>query len=264
MFIRTAAIVAACAATAAGLATVAAAPAFASATTATTLTVTASHPTTTTGKPENFAAVVAPALAGTTKITGSVSWSVTGRDGTSIPCTVLKALNSSGTSKCSIGKQVLLADDSPYTAVATYSGDGTFLASSGSASVSVAPTTTHVRLALDAKPTSGSATTVTATVVGGSATPLVGGSIVFTVSSQLHTNGVAVRCTGTLTPASANNIKPLVSQVAVCDLPAGWMVLPKVTTANSKPTDGWSVSAVYAGNADFLPSFATKSGTAKS
>ncbi len=264
MFIRTAALAAACAATAAGLATAAASPAFASATTATTLTVTANHTTTTTGKAVTFSALAAPTIVGTTKISGTVSWSVTGHDGTPIPCTVQTPLSGAGKSKCSVGKLVLHAQNSPYTAVATYSGDATFIGSTGSTSVSVGVTTTHLKLALDAKPTNGAATTVTATVAGGSATPLVGGNVVFTVSSQLHSSGVAVRCTGSATPAAANNIKPLVSQVAVCVLPAGWMVLPKVTTNNPKPSDGWSISAIYNGNADFTTSFSTMSGTAKS
>jgi hypothetical protein len=264
MFIRTAALAIACATTAAGLATAAASPAFASATTATTLTVTANHPTTTTGKSETFTALVAPAKVGTTKISGSVSWSVTGHDGTLIPCTVQTPLSGSGKSKCAVGKLVLHAQNSPYTAVATYSGDATFIGSTGTTSVSIGVTTAHLKLVLDAKPTNGVATTATATVVGGSATPLVGGNVVFTISSQLHASGVAVLCTGSAVPASANNIKPLVSQVAVCNLPAGWMVLPKVTTNNPKPSDGWSISAIYNGNSDFTTSFSTKSGTAKS
>lgn len=262
-FIRTAALAAACAASAAGLATAAASPAFASATTATTLTLTANHAATTTGKAVTFSALVAPAVVGTTKISGTVSWSVTGHDGTPIPCTVQSPLSGAGKSKCSIGKLVLHAQNSPYTAVATYSGDATFMGSTATTSVSVGAATTHLHLTLDAKPTDGAATTVTATVAGGSATSLVGGNVVFTVSSQLHASGVAVRCTGSAVPASANNIKPLASQVAVCTLPAGWMVLPKVTANNPKPSNGWSISAVYNGNSDFTTSFATKSGTSK-
>ncbi len=263
-FIRTAALVASCAAAAAGVATVAAAPAYASSSTATTLTVTANHPAITTGKAEAFSVVISPAIVGTTKITGTVSWTVTGRDGSSIPCSVQSALTSSGKAKCTVGTDLLLPQSSPYTAVATYSGDATFAGGTGSTSVSVSAASTHLKLSLSAKPTNGAATTVTATVAGGSAGALLAGNVVFTLSSQDHASGVAVRCAGSATPPAANNLQPLVNQVAVCNLPAGWMVLPKVTASDPKPSNGWSVSAVYNGNSSFTTSFATKSGTAKS
>ena len=52
--------------------------------------------------------------------------------------------------------------------------------------------------------------------------------------------------------------------MATCNLPAGWMVLPKVTKSTPKPSDAWSVSAVYNGNSSFITSFKLKKGTAKS
>jgi len=58
-------------------------------------------------------------------------------------------------------------------------------------------------------------------------------------------------------------VKALSAQVATCDLPAGWMIVPRATSVNPKPSDGWSVSAVYNGNSSFTTSFASKKGTAK-
>jgi hypothetical protein len=246
-----------------GSAAVAAAPAFAAGTTPTTLTVTSNKTTLTSGKSVAFTALVAPAKSGSTKITGAITWTVTGNDGSVVPCTTVTPLTPSGKSLCKIATGNLLAGSGPYTAAASYPGDATFGPSSGSGSVSVTSGTTRVKLALSATPTGGAAITVTATVAAGPGTPLVQGNVVFTISSQYHAPGVTARCSGTLTPASLNNVKPLSAQVATCDLPAGWMVLPKASSSNPKPSDGWSVSGVYNGNGSFTTSFATKKGTAK-
>ena len=246
-----------------GGAVVAAAPAFAGTTSATTSTVTASKATMTSGQPVAFKVVVVPAKVGTTKITGTVAWTVTGHDGTVVPCTTEVLLSSGGVAKCSIDKGILLAGNSPYVASAVYSGDATFDSSTGSFSEPVTPTTTRVKIALSATPTSGAATVVTVTVVDGPATDLISGNVVFTIGSQYHQSGVAARCTGTLTPVANNNVKVVSAQTAVCTLPAGWMIVPRATTSNPKPANGWSISAVYTGNASFVTSYATKLGTAK-
>ena len=247
-----------------GGAAVATAPAYAAGSTVTALSVTSNKTTMTSGQPVSFTAAVTPSKVGSTKITGTVDWTVTGQDGSVIPCTTVKPLSSGGKAKCQIAKGFLLAGSAPFAVAADYSGDANFAPSSGSTSQAVTMAKTRVQLELNAVPTGGAATTVTATVSDGPATPLIAGNVVFTVSSQFHTAGVQVRCAGTLTPASLNNVQPVSAGVATCDLPAGWMTLPKLSKTNPRPSDAWSVTAVYNGNASFATSFKLKKGTAKS
>ena len=251
-----------------GSTAVVAAPAFADAATATTLTVTANKTTMTSGKPVSFTAAVVPAKVGTTKITGVVDWTVVGHDGSIVPCTTITALSGGGKSRCHILKGSLLGAASVYTATATYSGDAAFATSTGSTTLEVTPGITRVKIDISAVPTSGAATTFTATVSDGPATPLVAGTVVFTVNSQYHAPGTplnsgAIRCSGTALPVASNNTKTLVAQVATCSVPAGWMTVPNATKANPKPQDGWSVVATYNGNSSFFSSSASKRGTAK-
>jgi len=263
-----AAAVAAALATATGTVAVAAAtPAFADGSNATTVAVTPSHTTEFSGQGVSFASQVLAVTPGLAKLTGTVTWTVTGQDGTVVPCTSVRPLTSGGRSVCKIAKGVLLGGDSPYTATADYGGDATYAHSSGSATLTVTAATTNVKLVISAPPTNGAATVATATLVGGPATALLSGSVVFTITSGLHSSGVVVGCTGPATGKNsvlANDTVPLVAQVAVCNLPAGWMTLPKSSTANPTPTDNWSVSALYVGNGSFSLGRATKGGTAKS
>ena len=247
-----------------GGAAVATAPAYAAGSTVTSMSVTGNKTTITSGQPVSFTAAVTPAKVGTTKITGTVDWTVTGADGTNVTCTTLKPLSSGGKSKCQIAKGILLAGSAPFTVTADYSGDANFAPISGSTSLAATVGMTRVVLALSAVPTGGAATTVTATVTDGPATALISGNVVFTISSQFHTAGVAVRCSGSQTPVSLNNVQPVVGGIATCNLPAGWMTLPKVSKSTPKPSDAWSVTAVYNGNSSFATSFKLKKGTAKS
>ena len=263
-FLRGAAIGAVLSCGALAASSIAAVPAFADGTTSTTVAVTANKSTITSGRPVNFTAVVTPATVGTAKITGTVDWTVTGADGTVVPCTKTKALTSGGRAHCNVGKGILLAQDAPFTATASYSGDTNYGASSGSSVVSLTSGATHLHLALSAHPSSGAAITATATIVGGPASALVSGTVIFTISASSHAAGVGARCTGTATPPNANNIKTVVAATATCDLPAGWLVVPSVTKANLHPFAAWSVSAVYNGNVSFGPSFKTLKGKAKS
>ena len=263
--LRTTAIATACTLAAAGMATVAASPAFADGTTPTTVSVTANQVSIASGKPVTFSAVVAPAKVGSVKIGGTLDWTVTGHDGSVVPCTKVSPLTHGGKSRCTVGKGSLLGGASPYTAVASYSGDATFGPSSGSAGIDVTMAPTRVKISLDATPTGGAATTATATIVGGPASALLSGTVVFTISSGYHSPGVLTMCTG---PAAnpkdpSNNVKAVTGGVAVCTLPAGWMIIPKATVFNPKPSDSWSISAVYNGNTSFSTSFSTKKGTAK-
>ena len=85
-----------------GATAVATAPAYATGSTVTAMTVTGSKTTITSGQPVAFTAAVTPAKIGSTKITGTVNWTVTGQDGSNVPCTTIKPLNSGGKSKCQI------------------------------------------------------------------------------------------------------------------------------------------------------------------
>lgn len=263
--IRATALAAALATTSGGLAVLATAPAFADGSNATTTTVAPSHPEEETGQPVAFNSALA-STTGTGKFTGTVTWTVTGSDGSVVPCESVKALTSGGKSQCKIAKGLLLAGASPYTATATYGGDGNYAGSSGSFALAVTARATVVKLVITTPPTSGAATVATATVVGGPATALLTGTVVFTATSGTHAGGVVVGCTGTATGKNsvlANDTVTLSSQVAVCNLPAGWMIVPKAGTQNPKPTDNWSVTAFYNGNGSFDFNRATKSGTAR-
>jgi len=243
--------------------TLAAVPAFADGTTNTTLTVTPTLTTITSGKAISFGSAITPAIVGKTKITGTVDWTVTGADGTVVPCSTIKPLTGGGKARCSISNGILLAQDSPFTVVASYSGDANFGPSTGSTTFTATPAVTHVKLTLDALPSSGSPTTATATIKGGPATSLIGGTVIFTISSS-RPGGVATHCTGTAKPVLANNIQTLVTQVATCNLPAGWITVAKPTPTYKRPFTAWSISAVYNGNDSFSPSFLTRKGIAKS
>jgi len=245
---------------------VAASPAFADGANATTVTVTPSHTSEISGQPVSFRAQVVAVTPGTAKLTGAVTWTVTGNDGTSVPCASEVPLTLGGRSVCKIAKSTLLAGDGPYTATAAYGGDANYTHSSGSLSLAVTPATTNVKLSISAPPTNGAATVVTATLVGGPATALLTGTVVFTVTSGLHSPGVVVGCTGPATGKNsvlANDSVTLAGQVAVCNLPAGWMILPKASTSNVHPSDTWSVSAIYVGNASFTFGRGVKAGTDK-
>ena len=242
---------------------VAGAPAFAGTTNPTTLTVTGNKTTITSGQPIAFNAVVGPSKVGTSKISGTVVWTVTGQDGSVVPCANIPVLSSGGKSKCSISHGVLLAAASPYVASASYSGDANFDPSTGSGNVPVTPTTTHVKLSFDAFPTPGAATVVTATVVDGPASVLISGIVQFVITSQYHGSGAPPRCIGTQIPVANNNKVPVSAQTAVCNLPANWMVLPRMSASNPKPSCYWSISANYNGTTSFFSSIATKATTAR-
>ncbi len=245
-------------------------PAYASGTTATSVTVTSNQTTLASGRAVTFFAVVSPNKVGSVATSGTMNWSIVGQDGSSVACTTTRSYPAAGKFSCMVGLANLLAAAGTYTVTASYSGDANFAPSSGSTTLPMTVGPTKLVLTLSAIPTSGAATTITATVKSGSAGPLVAGNVVFTVFAQYHSSGVAlntgggVRCLGTATPPASNNTQALVNQVATCNLPAGWMVVKNPTTANPKPSDAWSVSATYVGNASFSASTKARRGLAKS
>jgi hypothetical protein len=158
-----------------------------------------------------------------------------------------------------IGAAHLLAADSPYGISASYSGDGNFAGSTGSASETVTPAKTHTKLKVSPKVSNHSANVFTATVKAGSASSLLSGDVRFGVSSSPGpTNKKKLICAG-------GNLQPLAVSgnvaTATCSLSAGWFVVPAPTKTEKHPTGGYGVTAVYVGNGSFLSSQKTKRGT---
>jgi Bacterial Ig-like domain (group 3) len=233
-------------------------PAFAAGGTATTTTVEALKPSISSGQPEVFRATVAPTKVGMTKITGSITWTVTGQDGTVIPCTVATNMASNGKSECKMAKATLLSGDSPYTVTAAYSGDTNFANSSNTITQNVSVGSTKVRIVIAVKPTSGASTTVMAYVKGGAGTSAISGSVTFAAAAS--PKGVAPYCEGSATPITANDTQPIINGFATCTLPAGWFVVPSPSNANPRPKTTWSVSASYSGNGSFTSSTSNRKG----
>ena len=236
-------------------------PAFAAGTTATALSITATRPAVFTGQPNVFKAAVSPAKVGKTKITGAVTWTITGRDGSTVSCASTSPINGGGYSECKVGKAVLMASASPYTVVASYSGDANFAPATNLIQYAVTSAVTRVKIVIADKPTSGASTTVEAVVVGGPGTSTLTGQVTFAAASGLGTRGVKPYCAGSNPVATANNAQPLVDGTATCVLPAGWFVVPVASTANKHPKTSWSISVTYDGNASFYPITSNKMGT---
>jgi hypothetical protein len=233
-------------------------PAFAAGSTMTTTAVVATKPSIYSGQPEVFKATVAPTKVGMTKITGSITWTVTGQDGTVIPCTVATTMGSNGKSECKMAKATLLSGDSPYTVTAAYSGDTNFANSSNTITQSVSIANTRVRIVIASRPTSGASTTVVATVKGGTGSSAISGSVTFAAAAS--PKGAAPYCEGSATPITENDTQPIVNGSATCTLPAGWFVVPAPSNANPHPKTTWSVSASYNGNGSFTSSTSNRKG----
>jgi hypothetical protein len=236
------------------------APAFASGTNATTVAITASSATVASGKPVVFKAGVSPHKVGSTKITGTVVWTITGHDDSSVACATITPLNGGGFSDCKVGKAQLLAVASPYAVSASYAGDANFDPSTGSTTETVTSAVTRVKITIAIKPTSGASTVIQATVFGGPGTPALSGLVTFAAVSSLGTRGVKPYCAGSNPVPAANNSQPIVAGVATCTLPAGWFVVPPVSSILKHPKSSWAVSVSYNGNASFSPITASKAG----
>lgn len=230
-------------------------------------TTTVVGPTTlTTGHAATFTATIAPFKTPTTpvvKATGTVTFTITGSDASTVNCTNTPALSGKGRSTCRVAAGGLLSAAAPYSVTAAYSGDGgtNFGPSSDTISQAVTAATAHVKLTVDAKPISGSASTFTATVTGrGGALPT--GLVEFTVASD----GTPAKRTCANSAKfnteilSPNSGTPPVAQ-AVCSLPAGWLK----TASSADPHPSWTVVAQYQGDGNFqFGATATMTGTAKS
>jgi hypothetical protein len=228
---------------------------------ATTVTVTSSKPTASTGTQVNFRAVITPNLiAPNTHISGTVTWTITGSDESTVPCgrstTVVK---SSGAVFCLVNRGVLQAASSPYTVKASYSGDGSnFAPGVGTLTQTIGINQPSLTIRLPVGPSNGGPSTVTATatVSGGVGTPLLTGNVIFSISSNVST-----ACTnGSAVPRSAAKSVALGSDgsnanVATCQLPAGWITVPSATPTRRHPRTRWTITATFEGNGNFQSVF---------
>ncbi len=239
----------------------AATPAFADGTpVATTMTVTTNKPTIYSGQATAFKARVAPAKIGKTFITGTITWTITGRDGSTVACTSVTPISTGGQSVCTVGAANLLAAGSAYTVSASYSGDANFAPASSSIPYTVTQATTRLRYSIPDRPTSGASTSVVVSVIAGPGTPALTGDVTFAVASGMGTKGVKPYCAGPNPVPAANNSVPLVDGTATCVLPAGWMVVPPASTANKHPKTSWTISMSYGETVSFAGFTATKTG----
>jgi len=232
-----------------------------------TVTTVTGPATVVTGHAVTFTASVSPfkTPAPVTKATGTISFTITGSDSSTISCTGGNSalpLNGKGKAVCQVAAGSLLASASPYTVSATYTGDANFGGGAGVLSQSVTSAKTRVVLTYDTKPASGSATTFTATVTGGPGT-LPTGSVLFSVTA---TTGVVSKahCNpgGVLQPLSPSTGATPVSQ-ATCTLAANWFKVPVASKTSPHPMGTWTVSASYTGDANFGFSTTSKRGTSK-
>lgn len=159
--------------------------------------------------------MVAPVNPSTGVPTGSVTFSISGLGGTSVPCDAgdTQTLDGTGTAQCSVAAGLLSADN-PYTVNAVYSADHNYKTSTGSATQTVYKATATIGVTSSASPlVTGQPVAFTATITGvtppGMGTPA--GSIVFSIVGNNVTPPV---CQG-------GDTVPLSGSTAVCNFPTG-------------------------------------------
>jgi hypothetical protein len=226
---------------------------------ATTVTVTSSKPTALTGAELTFRAMITPNLiAPRTHITGTVTWTITGSDSTTVPCqkSSVVTVKNSGRVSCRVNKALLQAEASSYTVQASYSGDSNFAPGVGTLSQTVTIKQPNMIIRFPEGPSNGGPSIVTATVTGGVGSPLLTGNVIFSIASN-----VATACTnGSTVPHSTAKSIALGSDgsnanVATCQLPAGWITVPPSSNADKHPKTRWTITATFEGNGNFLSVF---------
>jgi hypothetical protein len=223
----------------------------------TTLTVSTGKPTVPSGRPVNFTAQLAPNKVGSKPVlkpTGTVSWTIVGSDSSTVACTASAAILPSGKAKCSVAPGLLLANASPYTVTATYSGDDNFATATGSTSETVTSGVSRMKITLDAKPTSGNPSVVTVVVRSGVGSVALTGLVGYANNSTSSTT--KAYCSG----IKSENFQHLVQNVATCDLPAGWIVVPAATPFDKRPRAQYFINVTYTGDGNFTPVFKTITG----
>lgn len=213
-------------------------------------------------EPVTFVAQVTPSREGkaAVKATGTVAFSITAGSDTAT-CTGgnTQKLKASGAATCAVAQGVLDYSATPYSVTATYSGDTNFPGSSGTTSLTVTQITTALALKASPKPTSGAATTFTATLSGAKGISKATGFVTFVLAPTSGTKGLN-KCGRTGKPEA------LVADVATCNAKAGWFTVPAATKTNPHPVASWTVVADYSGGTDsnFAPSSAQLSGSVTS
>lgn len=204
--------------------------------TTTTLVASIGH-TTGSGKPINFVATVSSEAPATGTPKGSVTFALSGADGSQAFCAngVAIALNhQTGAAKCQVPAGVLVATASPWTLTATYSGDVNDLGSSSTYSqdVHATDTTTHIS-STPSPPSLTEPLQITASVTVPKFAVLPTGTLTFVFTTPTG-GSLAITCEG------ASNVLPLTTNYATCTLPAG--VEPHGTK--------YDVKATYSGDAN--------------
>jgi hypothetical protein len=223
-----------------------------------------SDATTTSGRALRFHAhKSARAATGNASVpTGTITFSITGSNSSTINCKTsdVVTIKHSGKAVCHVAGGQLAAVASPYTINAVYSGDDNFAGSTGTTTETVSVAKTRVIIKKDSKPTSGTGNTFTAVIKGGSGGPLIGGTVVFSVSDTPSQSKALRTCQGgdTQPVAVTGNVG-----TATCVLQPGWFIVPSPTHMTPHPHGAWNVTASYSGSGNFIQATGTKSGHSK-
>ena len=200
------------------------------------------------GAAVTFNASVVPTSPAGGKVTGTVTWTITGADGSVVTCNNADTVNvSGGNAKCAVRKGVLSAASGPYVVAANYSGSTTFTPAFATLTQTLTKATTKTKLQSSANKTSpGQSVTFTATVTStpASSVPL-SGSVTFTVTDAF---GNSLLCPASGTGSMAGNGNG--DFVATCT------VASEVLTFANSP---YQVVATYSGDASDLSSSDTTS-----
>jgi hypothetical protein len=203
------------------------------------------HPWVETGADAVLRAQVYPHPTGRGHLSGNVTWTITGNDGSTVPCAALLPLHANGRSTCRVGFAEFLRAKSPYTVTAAYSGDARFRPSTGTFNEHIYLAEARVLVTVSPRPVSGAATTVTVHVTAGVASPLLNGTVWIKATASHWTRGVNVACTGSPALQGHATPEPLVNGTASCVLPAGWLVVPPATAGDRHPRSAWVVTGSY-------------------
>ncbi|HXQ43264.1 MAG TPA: hypothetical protein VN816_01405 [Acidimicrobiales bacterium] len=222
--------------------------------TATALTATPTH--TATGNPITISAQVSVPVTQNADIpTGTVLFTITGHNHSTVSCSKgnSKAISGSGLAQCKVAAGLLQGAASPYTIEGAYSGDSNFASSSGTTTETVTAAKTKMKLTVKPAVKNDSANTFTATLTAKKATKLLAGQqVVFSVSDVPPTKNAKRICAG------GDSVTVIVKKkvaTAKCLLAAGWFTLPKHT-----PEATWDVTASLGTSANFVGKTETLNG----
>jgi hypothetical protein len=188
---------------------------------ATSTTLMSSSNPTVTGQSVTFSATVAPTSPSTGSPTGSVTFAINGTGGGSVACDTTgdTVPLTSDAASCTVSAG-LLAQYSPYSVSATYSGDANYKPSTGTVSQTVSKAAVTLGLTSSvATPLTGQSVSFTASVTSatppGSGTP--SGDVVFSVMG----NNVLPGQPGYTETCAGGDTQPLSGGSATCAFPAG-------------------------------------------